>query len=332
MIVAPALLLIAVLAVVALALTMVTGPGAGGTIQGHAIHPGPVAADFVAIEAVPAVRPAPRPGPGASTGSFTSPCGRNTEGHRNSDNFITAPGTANGAHHVHDYVGNTSTDGTSTDQSLAAAATTCQRGDQSVYFWPVLRDIGRGGEDADRPGGGRDGNLGHILTPDRVSIEFLGNPQAKVQPMPRFLRIVTGDAKAVTNGPAASHAHARWTCSGTPGRASATSYPLCPPGQLVQRTGEYPSCWNRADTDSDNHRTHVTFPDPTTGACPASTVPIPRLRITLSYRVPAGRSFAIDSFPDQGRKPVTDHFDFENLIPEPLMTLLVDCLNTGRTC
>ena len=196
----------------------------------------------------------------------------------------------------------------------------------------MLRDIRHAGEDADRPGGGRDGNLGHILTPAEVSLDFLGNPQARVRPMPRFLRIVTGDAKAVTNGPTAPHARAVWTCSGTPGRVSSTLYPLCPAGQLIRRVGEFPSCWNRVGTDSDNHRTHVTFPDPATGACPTGTVPIPRLRITVSYRVPPGRSFAIDSFPAQQRKPVTDHFDFENLMPESLTGLVVDCINTGRTC
>ena len=159
----------------------------------------------------------------------------------------------------------------------------------------MLRDIRHVGPDAEQPGGGQDGNLGHILTPDAVAVEFLGNPRAPVRPMPRFLRIVTGDAKAVTKGPGAARAH--WTCSGTPDRASATHYPLCPAGQLVQRVGEFPSCWNGADLDSDTHRTHVTFPDPATGACPAGTVPIPRLRITLSYRAPAGHSYAVDTLP-----------------------------------
>ena len=74
------------------------------------------------------------------------------------------------------------------------------------------------------------------------------------------------------------------------------------------------------------------FPDPVTGACPAGTLAVPRLRITLSYHVPAGRSYAVDTFPDQQRKPVTDHFDFENLMPEPLMRVVVDCVNAGRTC
>ena len=328
----PALLATAVLAVAALVMTLVTGPAAGETSHHHVEHLGPVAADYVAIAAVPALPRAPRPGPAASTGSFTAHCGRNADGHRNSDNFITAPGRTNGAHHVHDYVGNTSTDGNSTDTSLAGAATTCQRGDLSAYFWPVLRDIRHVGDDADRPGGGQDGNLGHILTPAAVSLEFLGNPQQKVRAMPRFLRIVTGDAKAVTTGPTASHARARWACSGTPDRASSTQYPMCPAGQLVQRVGEFPSCWNMTGTDSDNHRTHVIFPDPATDACPTGTAAIPRLRITLTYRVPPGPSYAIDSFPDQQRKPVTDHFDFENLMPEPLMRVVVDCVNAGRTC
>jgi hypothetical protein len=323
-----ALLCVATLAGFALLMSAVTAPAAG---HQHAVHAGPVAADYVAIEAAVAAPPAARTGPAASTGAFTARCGRNAEGHRNSDNLITAPGRSNGAHHVHDYVGNTSTDGASTDQSLAAASTTCALGDRSVYFWPVLRDIRHAGEDAGRPGGGSDGNIGHILVPARVAVEFLGNQQAKVRPMPRFLRVVTGDAKAVTKGSAAQ-ARARWSCSGTPGKASSTRYPLCPAGQQVQRVGEFPSCWNGTGTDSEDHRTHVTFPDPATGACPTGTVAVPRLRITLSYDVPPGRSFAIDSFPAEQRKAITDHFDFENVMPEPLMSHVVDCINTGRTC
>ena len=318
--------LVGIVGLVAFASLMTAGTDPG---DAH-VHHGPVAADYLAIAAADLVRPAPRPGPAASTGSFTTVCGRNIGGHRNSDNFITVPGHTNGAHHVHDYVGNISTDGTSTDASLAAAGTTCARGDKSVYFWPVLRDIRHAGPDAEQPGGGQDGNMGHILTPTAVAIEFLGNPQAPVTPMPRFLRIVTGDAKAVTKGPGA--ARAQWTCSGSPGRVSADHYPLCPAGQLVQRTGEFPSCWNGADLDSETHRTHVRFPDPATGACPAGTVAIPRLRITLSYDVPAGRSYAIDTFPDQLRKAVTDHFDFENVMPERLMTQVAACLNAGSTC
>jgi hypothetical protein len=228
---------------------------------------------------------------------------------------------------VHDYVGNLSTDGNSTNDSLAAAGTTCRFGDKSTYFWPVIRDITTEGDDADQPGGGADGNLGKIITPSAVSIRFRGNAQAKVVPMPRFLRIVTGDAKTITNGPANSRAH--WTCSGTTNRFSATQYVVCPSGQLVQRVHDFAGCWNGTDLDSANHRTHVAFADSTTGACPEGFKAIPQLRITLSYQVPAGNSYAVDSFPEQLRKASTDHDDFTNVMPDRLMRLVAAMINRG---
>lgn len=291
------------------------------------------AEDYVRIQDAPAVARVPRPGRNASRGTFTAQCGRNADGaHRNSDNFITSPGVSNAAHHVHDYVGNLSTDGTSTDESLAAAGTTCRRGDLSTYFWPVIRDIGTAGDDADQPGGGADGNLGTIIAPTAVSIQFRGNARAKVAPMARFLRVITGDAKAVTNGPNDPNARAHWTCSGTTNRASSTQYPLCPRGQLVVRVNDFPGCWNGTDLDSPTHRTHTAFADPTTGACPAGFTAIPQLRITLSYRVRPGDSFAVDTFPEQLRKASTDHNDFENVMPDRLMRAVVFCINRGMRC
>lgn len=45
-----------------------------------------------------------------------------------------APGVSNGAHHVHDYVGNRKVDFTSTNESLSAQGTSCTNGDQSAYY------------------------------------------------------------------------------------------------------------------------------------------------------------------------------------------------------
>jgi hypothetical protein len=302
-----------------------------GTLQ-HGGHPTTVPEDYVRIADAPDAKPAPAAGADAARGSFVSRCGRNADGHRNSDNFIVSPGVSNGAHHMHDYVGNVSADGNSTDESLAAAGTTCRFGDRSTYFWPVLRDIRRAGDDADQPGGGQDGNLGTIITPASATLQFRGNAQAKVVAMPRFLRIVTGDAKAITNGPNAPNARAQWTCSGTRGKVSSTQYPICPRGQLVQRISDFPGCWDGANTDSTNHRTHTSFADPTTGACPEGTKAIPQLRITLSYQVPPGASYALDTFPEQLRKAVTDHNDFENVMSAALMRFAVSCINSGRRC
>jgi len=75
----------------------------------------------------------------ASKGTFTVDCGVNANGHFNPDNFIAAPGVKNGAQHLHDYVGNLSTNADSNNKSLVKAGTTCKNGDKSAYFWPVIR-------------------------------------------------------------------------------------------------------------------------------------------------------------------------------------------------
>jgi hypothetical protein len=306
------------------------GPTLGGATSSPSIicDDGPIASDFVDILAVPPQTATdPPPGPNASTGSVVLDCGRNEINHQNPDDFITSPGLRNGAHQIQDYVGNVTTNGLSTNDSLANGATTCQLGDQSTYFWPVLRETDVPGADAEADGGGKDGNVGEILPVRTVQLTFLGNTQARVASMPRFLRIITGDAKAGTNGPANAHAH--WTCVGFTDRVT-RKYPICPDG-AVQRVLEFPSCWDGKNTDSVDHRTHVVFPEPN-GACPQGTTPIPRLRITLTYLVPPGRSFAVDAFPEQGHSPLTDHAGFANLMPDSLMLLVIDCVNTNRDC
>ena len=40
----------------------------------------------------------------------------------------------------------------------------------------------------------------------------------------------------------------------------------------------------------------------------------------------------MDSFPEQLHKPVTDHGDFINVMPDQLMSEAVDCINSGRNC
>ncbi|HVV10038.1 DUF1996 domain-containing protein [Amycolatopsis sp.] len=101
---------------------------------------------FVDITTVAPNVKAPQNARGASTGTFTVNCGKNENGHFNPDNFIAQPGVRNGAQHLHDYVGNLTTNADSTNESLLAGGTTCKNGDQSAYFWPVVR-IDRGDEE-----------------------------------------------------------------------------------------------------------------------------------------------------------------------------------------
>ncbi|MFI8874436.1 DUF1996 domain-containing protein [Streptomyces sp. NPDC055243] len=293
---------------------------------------GPEAADFVDINSVqPNVN---RPGKqrGASRGTFTTKCGTNENGKFNPDNVIAAPGVSNGAHHMHDYIGNQATDAFSSDDDLANGDTTCRnQGDKSTYYWPVLRlQNGQDEADADADGGGKDQNVGEIQTPSSVTLKFAGNPTSKVVAMPRFLRIITGDAKALTNGDA--NANASWSCTGFEDRQLKDKYPICPEGSQVVRTFNFQSCWDGQNTDSANHRTHVAFADARSGACPQGFKAIPQLVQRIVYDVPPGPGFAVDSFPEQLHKPITDHGDFINVFDERLMNRMAKCINSGQRC
>ncbi|MFG1922457.1 DUF1996 domain-containing protein [Cryptosporangium sp. NPDC048952] len=298
--------------------------------HGHAQR-GPVKADFVDIRRVKPTRSTQaRTSRRGSGGTFTARCGNNERGHFNSDNVIVAPGVGNGAHHLHDYVGNTTTSFQSTDDSLARGGTTCQdRGDKSSYYWPVVRDITKTrGQKRVQGELEEDLNVGKTLRP-RVSIQYSGNPFQKVVPMPRFLRVLTGDAKAFTNGGA--NQHAKFSCQGFTNRISTDKYTLCPNGRGFQRIAEFPSCWDGKSTDSANHRAHITFPD-ASGRCAQGTVAVPKLTITLTYNVPRGPSFAIDGFPEQLHKPINEHNDFINVMSTSSMKKVVNCINSNRRC
>ncbi|MDA2805234.1 DUF1996 domain-containing protein [Nocardiopsis suaedae] len=314
-----------------------TGGGYGGEGDGDdPPGPGPGPEDFVDIRDVPPAPPGPQPGDaGGADGVYRAECGRNENGLFNSENVIVAPGVPNGAQHTHDYVGNQDinrfTDDVEANNAiLAQGDTSCADGDRSMHYWPVLRDITQEGADAGAPGGGLDGNVGRILTPRSAAIEFRGNAVDEVVPMPRFLQAITGNARAATSG--GENANAQWTCTGFEDRISTDRYPLCPDGSDVTRIMDFPSCWDGRNTESEDNRSHIVFPDPETGACPGGTRPVPQLRQTLVYEVPEGPAFAVDGFPEEGHAAVTDHSDFINVMPDGLMDKAVACINSGRAC
>ncbi|MFD4948079.1 DUF1996 domain-containing protein [Streptomyces sp. NPDC058239] len=292
---------------------------------------GPEDSDFVDIRSVQPDADTPRQRRGASRGAFITECGRNENGKFNPDNVIVAPGVSNGAHHMHDYVGNQANDAFAGDDDLAEGDTSCRnQGDRSTYYWPVLRlQNGQAENDADADGGGKDQNIGEIQTPSQVTLKFIGSPTGKVTAMPRFLRIITGDAKAFTNGDA--NANASWSCTGFEDRQLKDKYPICPAGSQVVRSFAFQSCWDGRNIDSANHRTHVSFAQDD-GRCPNGFRAIPQLVQRIVYDVPPGPGFAVDSFPEQLHKPVTDHGDFINVFDDNLMQRVVRCINGGRKC
>ncbi|MFJ3434059.1 DUF1996 domain-containing protein [Streptomyces cyaneofuscatus] len=303
-------------------------PGQG---QGGQGGNGPEPSDFVDIQSVQPNVQRPRQRRGASRGTFTTDCGRNENGKFNPDNVIVAPGVSNGAHHMHDYIGNQANDAFASDDDLANGATTCRnQGDRSTYYWPVLRlQNGQDEADVNADGGGKDQNVGEIQTPSQVTLKFVGSPVSRVTAMPRFLRIITGDAKAFTNGDA--NANASWSCTGFEDRQLKDKYPICPEGSQVVRTFAFQNCWDGQNTDSANHRTHVAFAQ-SNGRCPNGFRAVPQLVQRIVYDVPPGPGFAVDSFPEQLHKPITDHGDFINVFDQQLMKKMVRCINDGRRC
>ncbi|MFR9800649.1 DUF1996 domain-containing protein, partial [Streptomyces sp. MS06] len=300
---------------------------------------GPVAADFVDITKVrPNVPRAPRNSRNASTGTFSVDCGVNENNVFNTDNLIVAPGVDNGAHHTHDYVGNQGVDAFSSNDSLDKADTSCdEQRDRSAYYWPVLRlQDGTREFDADDLGGGAEGNVGKILKARKAEITYVGSPRGKVVAMPKFLRIITGDAKAFTNG--TKNANAHWSCTGFENKVQLTDkYPICPDGSSVVRSFAFQSCWDGQNIDSANHRTHVDFAD-RNGRCRNGFKAIPQLTMRLVYDVPAPRvqngqvknPYAVDGFQEQLHKAITDHDDFISVMDDGLMNKVVKCINSGR--
>jgi hypothetical protein len=420
-------------------------------------------------------------------GSFTVDCGTNADGaHHNPDNFIAQPGIKNGAQHLHDYVGNVTTDADSSLKSLLAGDTTCKNGDQSAYFWPVIRidreddaanenenkqaqqkqqgktgDVqqdqsakdaqdadaagqgqdaqnqdaqnqdaqnqdaqnqdaqgqdaqgqdaqnqqdqnaqdpngqqqkrrntgggaGRGGDqnaqqqdgqnqqqdqqqNQDRRRGGKNNggqnnqnggqnqsssaaappaeelggpeganeevgdNDGEIVEPESATLKFIGGGAQNVVAMPLGLRVLYGDAKQSTNGPA--NARPSWTCTGFEDRLT-DLYPICPAGSKVERIHAFPNCWDGKNTDSANHRTHIVFANQQ-GKCPQGFKNVPQLQVTLVYDVPQDvqqkGQYKVDAFAQEKHNPRSDHDDFANVMSRKIMGRLVNCINSGKAC
>ncbi|HEY2223588.1 DUF1996 domain-containing protein [Actinomycetospora sp.] len=261
-----------------------------------------------------------------SGGSSAVDCG--VSDHNNSDNFIAAPGKRNGAQHVHDYVGNNSTNANSDDGSLNAAGTSCANGDKSTFYWPVLRDLNGQGPDVGQDGGSKDGNVGSILKPTSVQISFHGHGDEKVTALPTNLKIITGNAKAkVQDG---KNANAKYTCTGFTDRVT-SKYPICPAGSHLQRIIDFPSCWDGQNLDSKDHISHTAFPDEK-GNCQDGFTAIPALHEVLTYDQPAGKAFSIDSFPDNQHDPITDHGDFQSVETPEQAKAAADCINSNKNC
>jgi hypothetical protein len=190
-----------------------------------------------------------------------------TAAHRAGNDPIVFPNQPNVSHN-HQFFGNTSTNASSTLQSLRLGGTTCQPlADKAAYWVPTLFKNGQ------------------VVAPERVTVYYQGitDPRRAV-PHPQGLRYVIGNAGATSpdQNPAA-----RWSCLGFP--EASRDFLSCPPGSKLQNYLDFPTC-SDGRLDSPNHKDHMVFGNGGVGGtCPAShPIVVPRLEFLITYPVDGG--------------------------------------------
>jgi hypothetical protein len=212
-------------------------------------------------------------------GAFRTVC---TLSHMAFNDPIVYPGQPNRSH-LHTFFGNTGTDANTTSTTLAATGnSTCDGGiaNRSAYWVPALVDTA----------------TGEPVKPRAAIVYYKQGynlPDAKsINLVPAGLKIIAGDASnsvdvRATNQWAGSPY--TWRCmSPSLGYAVAEGQqiPNCPSGTELWMIVVFPQCWDGANLDAPDHKSHMAYP--VNGACPA-THPraLPEISYQVIYPVPA---------------------------------------------
>ena len=237
--------------------------------------------------------------------NFVSTC---TFSHRAPDDPIVYPGQP-GKSHDHTFVGNVSTDASSTLASLQASGTTCRRpADRAGYWMPTLIVDGQ------------------PVDPIGATIYYRRSTTARLHVFPSGLKMIAGDAKATSPQ---DRRITYWNCGVEGGIPPSETPPVCPDGrgQGLRLHVNFPSCWDGINLDSADHKSHMAYP--TGRTCPADhRVAVPVISLIYRYPVSGAHDFALAS-----GGVYSAHADFFNAWIEPRLRLLVDqCLNRLRHC
>lgn len=241
-------------------------------------------------------QPGGRSGPVGGTPLFRVNCGMS---HTAMDDPIVFPGQP-GKSHQHTFVGNVSTDASSTAATLLAARTTCDdRADLSAYWMPSLV-VG-----------------GETVAPTFAYVAYRRVTAAQVTAFPAGFRMIAGNSRASA---AQLLSVAAWTCGRQSGIAPSATPPTCPDaaenGLRLRVT--FPSCWDGTSLDSADHTSHVAYP--VAGVCPTThPVAVPELSINYIYPSQGGATAVLAS-----GGTFSAHADFMNAWRPGTLERLVD--------
>jgi hypothetical protein len=228
--------------------------------------------------------------------------------HQAPDDPIVFPGKP-GASHMHTFVGNRTTNASSTFGSLRSGGTTCRRPDDSAAYWvPALYQ-----------------GASQVL-PLAATIYYRRGTTAEVSPFPNNLRVIAGDAMAqAPQGMRVTF----WSCGVASGVERSASVPTCPDtrGSFLRLHIRFPECWDGRRLDSPDHKSHMAYA--VRGACPSShSVEVPQITQIYRYPTRGGEGFSLAS-----GGIYSAHADFVNAWkPGALRKLVDDCLNALVHC
>ncbi|MGW3142108.1 DUF1996 domain-containing protein [Streptomyces sp. NPDC001139] len=226
-----------------------------------------------------------------------------------------------GASHDHTFLGNTTTDASSTTASLEAGGTTCKApGDRSGYWMPTLYN----GDQRILPVG-----------PQVIYYKAGVTDYTSVRPFPKGLRFVVGSpmqsADEFRHHPGFVEG---WECGDS---YFNTEFPAtCPNRADVQLNIRFqaPSCWDGRYLDTPDHRSHMAYPVVKPGTndniCPADhPVALPMIEFKMAFPVNGDMS-KVRLASGAGH---TFHYDFFNAWDAPTLKALVDhCVVGGLQC
>ena len=214
-------------------------------------------------------------------GAFRTSC---TPSHMSFDDPIVYPGQT-GRSHLHTFFGNTSTNASSTPDSIRNTGnSTCRGGiaNRSAYWVPTMIDT----KDATP------------IAPTSVGVYYKNGifDGSTVNPFPVGLRMIAGDPGATAPRGQWSDFTYRYKCLGGPNNQNdkyGNEIPNCDVGAEIWQEIFFPQCWDGKNLDSPDHKSHmsyfVTIQTPAGAwvpACPTThPVILPQIAFNVIYLV-----------------------------------------------
>ena len=242
--------------------------------------------------------------------------------HESRDDPIVLPKQP-GLSHLHHFFGNRSTNARTTPRKLRRSKdTSCNADDRSAYWIPALKV----NEQVIEP-----------LVLRSYYSSFMKDPRT-VQPFPRGLRIIGGDAYALQPQQLGITA---WGCfAGAVGSIAGftrlgTGPPYCGGNGKLALNVNFPDCWDGVNLDSPDHQSHMAYAEldnwlSTYATCPAShPVPLPALHMKVIYPTQGAR----EGVELSSGGVYSAHADFMNGWPQQRIEALVaDCIRKSIDC